>query len=125
MLGQLSEREKAYLYKTAAAFIYPSQYEGFGLTPLEAMSFGLPVACSNSTSLPEVVQDAALLFDSTSSSQTAEAVYAVLHDVDLRARLRQAVLARSKALTWKRTAALTLSCYESVSGPSRAETGAG
>lgn len=51
------------LYRTAHAFVYPSHYEGFGIPPLEAMAFDCPVACSNRSSIPEVVADAACLFD--------------------------------------------------------------
>ena len=111
LLGALQEDEKAYLYQSAAAFVFPSYYEGFGLTVLEALSYGAPVACSRATSLPEVVQDAACLFDPEDSQQIAEAVLAILNDPDLRARLKVAGPARARELTWQRCAASTLLSY--------------
>src|SRR5207245_4062454 len=76
--GLVSERELVDLYRRAAALVFPSLYEGFGQPPLEAMACGCPVACSNAASLPEVVGDAARLFDPESPEDMAAAVEAVL-----------------------------------------------
>mgnify|MGYP003407370312 CR=1 FL=1 len=61
--GFVPERTLAALYRLATVFVFPSQYEGFGLPPLEAMACGTPVVTSNVSSLPEVVGDAAVLVD--------------------------------------------------------------
>ena len=78
--GRVSPDELADLYRSASALVFPSLYEGFGQPPLEAMACGCPVACSNVASLPEVVGDAARLFDPTRPEAIAEAVTAVLRD---------------------------------------------
>ncbi|MDX6512228.1 MAG: hypothetical protein QOE36_1732 [Gaiellaceae bacterium] len=78
--GRVSQDELVELYRRASALVFPSLYEGFGQPPLEAMACGCPVACSNVTSLPEVVGDAARLFDPRSPEAIAEAVEDVLRD---------------------------------------------
>jgi glycosyltransferase involved in cell wall biosynthesis len=76
--GLVSPDELAGLYRRAAAVVFPSLYEGFGQPPLEAMACGCPVACSNAASLPEVVGDAARLFDPREPRAIADAVRDVL-----------------------------------------------
>jgi glycosyltransferase involved in cell wall biosynthesis len=76
--GRVPEDELVRLYRTAAALVFPSLYEGFGQPPLEAMACGCPVACSSAASLPEVVGDAARLFDPTSVEDMAAAIDDVL-----------------------------------------------
>jgi glycosyltransferase involved in cell wall biosynthesis len=78
--GRVAGDELVRLYRTAAAVVYPSLYEGFGLPTVEAMACGCPVACSNAGSLQEVVGDAARLFDPTSAEAIAEAVDEVLSE---------------------------------------------
>jgi glycosyltransferase involved in cell wall biosynthesis len=78
--GRVSPDELAALYRRAAALVFPSLYEGFGQPPLEAMASGCPVACSTGGSLPEVVGDAARLFDPTSVEDMAAAIVEVLAD---------------------------------------------
>lgn len=80
--GRVSSDELVDLYRRAAALVFPSLYEGFGQPPIEAMACGCPVACSNTTALPEVVGDAARLFDATSAEAIAEAVLDLLRDPD-------------------------------------------
>jgi glycosyltransferase involved in cell wall biosynthesis len=92
--------------------VFPSLYEGFGLPVLEAMARGVPVACSDASSLPEVAGDAALMFDPHDARAIAAAVDRVLRDEALRARLRERGLARAQEFTWERTARLTLAVYE-------------
>jgi glycosyltransferase involved in cell wall biosynthesis len=100
------------LYRAATCFVFPSLYEGFGLPVLEAMERGLPVACSDRSSLPEVAGDAALLFDPESTPAIAAAIRRLLGDGDLRARLAQAGRLRAAGFTWERTARETFAAYE-------------
>jgi glycosyltransferase involved in cell wall biosynthesis len=100
------------LYGLADCFVFPSLYEGFGLPVLEAMSRGVPVACSNRSSLPEVAGDAALLFDPDSPRAIADAIERLLVDEALAARLREAGRAQAARFTWEATARGTLASYE-------------
>jgi glycosyltransferase involved in cell wall biosynthesis len=107
----LSAEEVEGLWTLAEAFVFPSLYEGFGLPVLEAMARGVPVACSNASSLPEVAGEAALLFDPRNESAIAEALRRLLDDPPLRERLRARGLDRAAQFTWERTARLTLESY--------------
>jgi glycosyltransferase involved in cell wall biosynthesis len=99
------------LLAMSAAFVFPSFSEGFGLPVLEAMARGVPVACSDRTSLPEVAGDAALLFDPAEPAQIAAAVQRLVGDPELAARLRAAGRARAAMFTWRHSAELTLAAY--------------
>jgi glycosyltransferase involved in cell wall biosynthesis len=107
----VSAEELEGLWALADAFAFPSLYEGFGLPVLEAMARGVPVACSNASSLPEVAGDAALLFDPDDEPALAEALRRLLADAALREQLRERGLARVAEFTWQRTARLTLASY--------------
>ncbi len=109
--GWLSGEELEGLWALAEAFVFPSLYEGFGLPVLEAMVRGVPVACSNASSLPEVVGDAALLFDPYDESAIAAALERLLGEEILREDLRARGLDRVSEFTWERTARLTLESY--------------
>jgi len=98
-------------YATAVGFIYPSLDEGFGLPPLEAMLHKCPVAASNAGAIPEVVGDAALLFDPTDVSAMATAIDLLVADSDLRARLMKTGIERASSFTWESTAESTLEAY--------------
>src|SRR6266704_3703160 len=84
----VEEEDKAAVYSGASLFVFPSLYEGFGLPPLEAMSCGAPVICSNRTSLPEVVGDAAITFDPDNIGQLVAEMRSVLSNSDLATDLR-------------------------------------
>ena len=95
--GRVPPEELVELYRTAAALVFPSLYEGFGTPPLEAMACGCPVACSDVCSLPEVVGDAAVLFDPGSAEAIAAGVERALADDALPAR----GLERAALFTWE------------------------
>jgi glycosyltransferase involved in cell wall biosynthesis len=111
MLGWVSAEELEGLWAITEAFVFPSLYEGFGLPVLEAMARGVPVACSDASSLPEVAGDAALMFDPHDRAALAAAIGSLLGDRELRERLRGRGLARAREFTWERTARLTLESY--------------
>ena len=115
-LGWVNAEELEGLYGLAEAFVFPSLYEGFGLPVLEAMRHGVPVACSDRSSLPEVAGDAALLFDPESPRAIAEAMTALLGDPALAARLREAGRTRAATFTWRRTAEGALASYRRALG---------
>jgi alpha-1,3-rhamnosyl/mannosyltransferase len=115
-LGDVSEADLPALYNLATIFAFPSLYEGFGLPPLEAMACGTPVACANTSSLPEVVGDAALLFDPLDVEGMAATIAQTLSDASLRAALRARGLARARLFSWERTAKETLMAYREAAG---------
>jgi len=115
-LGWISAEAVEGLWELAEAFVYPSLYEGFGLPVLEAMARGVPVACSNASCLPEVVGDAALLFDPSDEAAIAASITRLLSDRDEAGRLRAAGVQRVRRYTWERTAQLTLESYERALG---------
>jgi glycosyltransferase involved in cell wall biosynthesis len=110
--GWLSDGELEGLYRAARCLAFPSLAEGFGLPVLEAMIRGLPVACSNATSLPEVAGPAALYFDPLDTAAIAVAIGRLLGDPALRERLAAAGREQASKFTWERTAADTLASYE-------------
>lgn len=103
-------------YHAADAFVYPSQYEGFGMPALEALASGTPVITSNVSSLPEAVGDAALLIDPQSPEQIADALVRILNDTDLRLELRARGLEHARQYTWTRTAQVTARSYRRALG---------
>ncbi len=115
--GWLGEREIEGLWALADAFVYPSLYEGFGLPVLEAMARGVPVACADASSLPEVAGGAALLFDPHDEREMAQTIERLLGDPALARSLRERGTSRARELTWDRTARLTLESYARVARP--------
>jgi glycosyltransferase involved in cell wall biosynthesis len=112
--GPVSDPDLAVLYNGCALFVFPSLYEGFGLPPLEAMACGAPVICSKTSSLPEVVGDAAWLVDPLDIRAMADAIRELLGDPSRREEMRKNGLERSKAFTWESNAAGTMEVYRKV-----------
>ena len=110
-LGWISDDDIEGLYAAAAAFVFPSLYEGFGLPVLEAMARGVPVATSGRASLAEVAGEAALLFDPEDERSIASAIERLLADRHLAERLRAAGRERAARFTWERAAADTVESY--------------
>ena len=102
------------LYKFAEAFIYPSLYEGFGIPPLEAMSCGCPVLCADRSSLPEVVGNAAEIFNPESVESIAASMERVLFDSAYRQQLVELGQNRCTGFSWKKCAQQTLDVYRNV-----------
>lgn len=100
LTGFVAEEDVAKLYNGASVFIYPSLYEGFGLPILEAMQCGVPVICSNNSSLPEVAGDATLYISGLDENETANAITKLFSDEALRKDLSQKGLERSKTFNW-------------------------
>ncbi len=113
-VGPIPDADAAALYSACGAFVYPSLYEGFGLTPLEAMACGAPVICGDVSSLPEVVGDAAVLVDPYDPRDIAAALTRLLSDPALQLEMRAGSLRQAAQFSWARTAALTLDAYRAV-----------
>jgi glycosyltransferase involved in cell wall biosynthesis len=99
-VGMVPDAQMPSLYRSAEALIFPSLYEGFGLPLLEAMACGTPAVTANSSALPEVAGDAALLVDPTSVEQITRAIEQLVHDGALREELREKGLARAAKFRW-------------------------
>jgi glycosyltransferase involved in cell wall biosynthesis len=110
-LGHVPADALPKIFAGAAAFVFPSLYEGFGLPPLEAMASGVPVLVSNRASLPEVVGNAGLTLDPDDSEATMLTLRALLEDADARSRLAVSGIARAANFTWASCARQTLDAY--------------
>jgi glycosyltransferase involved in cell wall biosynthesis len=104
------------LYRLSEFVVLPSYFEGGGFLPLEAWHEGTPIACSNVTSLPEKVGDAALLFDPYSVDEIADALYRMHKDAELRDSLREKGHQRLKEFTWYDTGVAYRALYRKVAG---------
>ncbi len=101
-------------YKKASLFVYPSFYEGFGIPPLEAMSLGCPVACSNTSSIAEVVSNAGIYFDPYSISSISRAIKSTIQDDSLRQELIIKGKKRIKKFSWKKCSLETYNLYKKL-----------
>ncbi len=116
-LGRVSDPDLLELYVGAQCHIHPALYEGFGLPPLEAMACGTPTIVSNVSSLPEVVNDAALLVNPVDYEEIAVAMNRLLTDEELHAELRRKGLSQAKSFSWDKAASATLDVYRKVVEP--------
>ncbi|MBI3664970.1 MAG: glycosyltransferase family 4 protein [Acidobacteria bacterium] len=114
LTGFVGEEDLAALYSAADLFVFPSYYEGFGLPVIEAMACGRAVICSNTSSLPEVADAAAILVDPGSTAEIVRAMRDVLLDAELRERLERHSVQRARLFNWRETARRTLEVYYTV-----------
>jgi glycosyltransferase involved in cell wall biosynthesis len=117
--GTIAEDDLPALYSAALAYVYPSLYEGFGLQLVEAMASGIPVLASQTTSLPEILGDAGLLFDPRDPASISGQMERVERDGELRASMIARGLLRARTFSWRATAEQTLSVYSEVLGESK------
>ena len=110
-LGVVSDARLDALYRDAAALVYPSLYEGFGLPVLEAMARGTPVVAMRASSLPEVLGDAGVLLEPNDAAGWTASLDAIIGQPDRRAALAEAGRARAATFTWERTARETYEVY--------------
>jgi glycosyltransferase involved in cell wall biosynthesis len=120
LTGFVADEQLPALLNAAEVFAFPSHFEGFGLPPLEAMACGVPVVCSNASSLPEVVGEAGLLVAPDDLHAWVEALDRLLSDPALRQDLSGQGLARARQFTWEAAARQTLAVYERVAEVKRA-----
>jgi glycosyltransferase involved in cell wall biosynthesis len=118
LTGYLADDDLPIVYTGADALVFPSLYEGFGLPAIEAMACGTPVLTSTTSSMPEVVGDAALLVDPLDTAAIAAGMARITSDQTLRAALRERGLARAATFTWRRAAEQTLAVLEEVGNES-------
>lgn len=110
--GYAADEDLAAIYSGALAFAYPSFYEGFGLPPLEAMQCGIPVITSNTSSLPEVVDDAGIMLDPTDVDGMCQALWEIYRKPEWRQELSARSLHRASQFSWGRCANDTIDVYQ-------------
>lgn len=112
--GRVDQDDLPFIYNGADLFVYPSFAEGFGLPPLEAMACGVPVITSNTTSLPEVIGDAGIMFNPWDIKEICNAMQMVLFDTVLQRKLIARGLKQAKKFSWQKSAEKVLKCYEDI-----------
>jgi glycosyltransferase involved in cell wall biosynthesis len=114
LTGYIPEENLPAIYSGAILFVYPSLYEGFGIPLLEAQACGVPVVCSDTSSLPEVVGESAVTFDPSNVSDIADKIVRVYSNEVLREKLTGLGFINVKKYSWLRCAKETLSVFEAV-----------
>lgn len=111
-LGYVSDEDLITLYNLAEVFVYPSLYEGFGIPPIEAMQCGCPVVTSNTSSLPEVVSDAALQVEPNNIEKMAYEIESLLKDKKLRQKMIARGFKQAMKFSWQKSAKKALELFE-------------
>ncbi|MEA2012943.1 MAG: glycosyltransferase family 1 protein, partial [Verrucomicrobiota bacterium] len=111
-LGFVKKDLLPFLYKNASLYVFPSYYEGFGIPLLEAMNTGIPVVCSNTSSLPEIGGDATLTFNPAKPSEIKERIVEVLSDKNLYKKMKEKGLKNAAKFTWKKHITKIIGAYE-------------
>lgn len=112
LTGYVADDDLSPLYSGAMVFVYPSMYEGFGLPPLEAMQCGTPVITSDTSSLPEVVGDAGIMFDQYDIKSISNSILTIYNNDELREKLSKKSLERASIFSWDKTAEQTVQAYK-------------
>ncbi len=112
--GFIADQDKAIVFSLASVFVSPSLYEGFGIPPLEAMSQGVPVLCSDIPSLREIAGDGALFFDLNNLDDFSKKLYDISMDNSLRSRLIRLGAERISFFSWKKSASKILAIFEGM-----------
>ncbi len=115
-LGRVEEGELAELYKSASGLVFPSLFEGFGLPILEAFACGCPVLTSNTSAMPEIAGDAAILVNPSSTKEIMEGMTELSEDQALRKKLIEKGQNRLKLFSWEKTARETLKVFKEING---------
>lgn len=113
-IGWVDEEDRLPLFAASMMYVQPSLYEGFGIAPIEAMKYGVPVVCSGTTSLPEVCSDAAMYFDPTRVDDMAEKIFHLAHNKAKQESMQKKGLRRATNFTWDKATEETLNVYKEV-----------
>ena len=113
-IGRVSDKDLVQIYNQAEIFVYPSFFEGFGLPPLEAMSCGLPVIASDSSSLKEVVGDAGILVPPEDYREISRQILYILKNEKIKKKLKEKSLKQAQKFSWEKTARKTLNIYNEI-----------
>jgi len=114
ILGYVPYTDLPGLYAAAELLVFPSLFEGFGMPVIEAMACGCPVVCANTTSLPEIAGEAAILVDPYNVAEIAEAIHLALCNERLKSKLKAQGIERSRQFSWQKTAQQTVEVYRAV-----------
>lgn len=106
--GYMADKDLHLVYSLAEVFVFPSLYEGFGIPPIEAMASGCPVIASNTSSLPEIIEDAGLLIEPQNSVKIADAIISLIENTQLRNTLIEKGYHHSKKFNWNYSAKIVL-----------------
>ena len=109
--GRVPDEDLVQIYNQAELFAYPSLFEGFGLPPLEAMSCGLPVIASGTSSLKEVIGDAGILVKAGDENELGNKILSIIKNMEIKEKLKEKSLAQVKKFSWGETAQKTINLY--------------